>query len=227
MATMSKPRLLISGDSYMAWHGRDRYGNPDYFHKMNCIHWAYKLLPYFEIVNVAQAGASNAIILRNLSLAIKEQKPDYIVLGFTDHGRLEHAYDSEMNIMLTNVMEPVRNNKSLYSDYEKYVRYADLEYMFYKNLMLAEHAILLAKSVGKDVAFTPNAMSYNINFYDSIQSYQHLVNFNTECLPMSLKGHPESDNYSFHVSDETVHTHFAKCILDTFGVDTNNKEVVN
>lgn len=220
MATMSKPRLLISGDSYMAWHGNEE-DNPEEFRDKNQIHWAKQLEPYFDVENISLPGSTNASITYRLATAIKKQKPDYIVLGFTEFTRLEYSWT------LTNVWPQITNDKSAYEAWHQYIKYADENYMLYKSVTMAEYAITLARSVAK-TCFVNNLLTYMLfpeqkNF---VLANQSLVNLYAECLPMQLTGHKEihthnhPDRRTYHVVDPDVHKKFSQCILDTFGFDT-------
>lgn len=211
----------------MAWHGKIK-DDPVDFEKKNRIHWAKNLEPYFDIQNVAFPGSTNASIAYRLANSIKKQKPDYIVLGFTEFTRLEYSD------YLTNVWPEISQDKSAISAWENYVKYADDKYMLYKNIVIAEYAITLARSVAK-TCFVNNLFTYTLNSDQKkfILENQSLVNLYTERLSMQLTGHKEIRDpahlefTSYHVADPKIHKKFAQHILDTFDIDTNNKEVVN
>lgn len=81
MEIAQKPRLLICGDSYLAFDPR----RPEF----NDMHWATHLQALVEIDNQAFPGASNTQIHVQLIKALSKYKPDYIVLGFTGCHRVE------------------------------------------------------------------------------------------------------------------------------------------
>lgn len=71
-----KPKLLVVGDSFMT--NDIRY--PGH-------HWS-EMITEYEVINLAQGGASNFIINYNLMQGLKHQ-PDAVVIGFTDPFRIE------------------------------------------------------------------------------------------------------------------------------------------
>jgi hypothetical protein len=73
---VTKPRLLIVGDSYF-------YRDPDFPDQ----HWS-EMLPDYEIDNRAFSGNSTGMILRDLTNGLKPS-PAAVVIGFTGTDRIE------------------------------------------------------------------------------------------------------------------------------------------
>lgn len=74
-----KKKLLVVGDSFMCLDSR--YPGQ---------HWS-ELLPAFDVVNHGRSGWSNCLIALSLMEYVSVNKPDAVVLGFTDPLRLEFA----------------------------------------------------------------------------------------------------------------------------------------
>ena len=80
---MTKPKLLVVGDSFMS---RDsRYPGE---------HWS-EMITEYKVINLAQIGASNFIINFNLMQGL-EQQPDAVVIGFTDPFRVEVSSQDDL-----------------------------------------------------------------------------------------------------------------------------------
>jgi len=217
---MTKPTLLISGDSYMALH-KDGIGTPESVEKDNQIHWSRHLDPYFEIQNVAKAGSSNTSIVYRLVEAIKKQKPDYILIGFTDYARLEY------NKYETNCHPSIQKDKSAYNAWKQYIKYADDDYMRYKSMAIIEYAVTLARSIAP-TCFALNLLNPSDSDWSFYNKHQFMINFEKESLPVNLSDYPEislnDPNWkSFHVVDPKVHEKFAETILDEFNICKSDK----
>jgi len=76
-----KKKLLVVGDSYMTT-------DPAYLGQ----HWS-EMLPDYEILMCAVSGSSNGIIAHEFYKGL-EQKPDAVVLGFTEPNRLEFRHQN-------------------------------------------------------------------------------------------------------------------------------------
>ena len=197
-------KLLVVGDSYMA---PDQRSNGS----LSNIHWAKHLESHFHVVNLAQVGASNALIAKQLENGIKNHKPDFIVLGFTSPFRLE--FSDEITSCWVNHL--TLEQKTLVDLYNKNV---DNNIEFFKNWIIAHYCVQQARAFAPTV-YTLNYLDFGNNDNDNL--FMNCKVLRQEQLPLSLVGHKEwgsSDHVSpsFHVMDPTVHVKFTQQILNKF-----------
>lgn len=195
-----KPRLLICGDSYMAF---DPQG-PEY----NIDHWATHLQSIVDIDNRAVPGASNTQTHIQLIDAISTYTPDYIVLGFTGSYRLE------FDRTLTSIYPDIEFEKqTLHTMYKMHV---DVDIEVCRNMFVANSCIELAKSV------SPTVYSLNLleSFFASANMARTLkTKLVNNQLSNSLVGHaefaPNDNNYrTYHVKDKQILKEYARQIID-------------
>ena len=200
MEIIKKPRLLICGDSYMAFDNR--------VGEYNDTHWATHLGSLVDIDNRAFTGASNTQIHIQLLNAITEYKPDYIVLGFTGCNRLE--FDQYIT--------SCHPNSDLLKQelYTMYIKHIDSNIENLRNVFVANSCIQFAKSIA------PTVYSLNLlkcSMVDLILKNELAEKISKEELPLSLVGHQESNpgdpNYrTYHVSDTTVSKNYSQQIIN-------------
>jgi hypothetical protein len=193
-------KILICGDSYMALSNNK---------VLDRMHWSNHL-GNCQVSNEAFAGASNTIIMIQLQNAIKKQKYDGIVLGFTFPWRLEFSetLTSCHNGQLTSSQKQldVLWREQCWEKAEKD-----------RNLAIAEYCVLLARQHAATV--------YSLNGLEIIaekQAPHRLVDLLADQMPMGLIGHKEFAakpvlgelHASFHVSDPAVHQKYAEQVIN-------------
>lgn len=198
--TTQKPRLLICGDSYMAFDPRGKNHND--------LHWATYLRPFVTIDNRAFPGASNTQIHIQLMSAVAQYKPDYIVLGFTGCNRLEF----DQYITSCHPHADLEKQKL----YTMYTTHIDSEIEIWRNLFVVNSCIELAKST----AHTVYSLNLLANFFsDAIAHHDIVTKIFKGDLVKALNGHLEStpsdhDWRSYHVKDNTVLKDYSQQIID-------------
>ena len=200
MEIIEKPRLLICGDSYMAFDHRKE--------EFNDIHWATHLRSFANIDNRAFPGASNTQIHIQLINAVLEYKPDYIVLGFTGCNRLE--FDEQLTSCHPHAD---LEKQKLHTMYKTHI---DSEIEVWRNIFVVNSCIQLAKSLA------PTAYSLNLlgNYLsNSTAKYDLVTKISKEELPSSLIGHDEStpndhDFRTYHIRDESVLKNYSQQIVN-------------
>ena len=208
-----KIKILICGDSYMAFNVNSRAG------KYNSMHWARHLGPEFEVVNRAFPGATNLHICRQLATALTEFTPDCILLGFTSYFRLE------VGESLSNC-HPQANTSDYSKFYHQYIKYMPEWAEKNRNLIIAEYAVMLAKSRAPTAwVFNSRQQLEQKNTWP--KPWPRLINLLEEQLTMNLIGHSEwlpndQNGATFHVNDPDVHLQFANTVRNHF-VDSVTK----
>lgn len=203
---MANHKLLICGDSYMSF---DRYSTSP----QADMHWSLQLSSTYQIDNRALAGASNTMINLQLINAITESQPDYIVLGFTWPWRLEFSMHS------TSSCAEVKDLPNFDKIYQSYITTVPDEIECHKNLVMADHAVKLAKSIAPTVIFL-NGLENTCQQYSN--RFGYLLDQNAS---ISLLGHSEwhsqdHNSCSFHINDANVHLDIAKYLKLKFNTLT-------
>jgi hypothetical protein len=197
MEVVKRPQLLVCGDSYMAFDPRDQ--------KYNKEHWATHLLPFVDIDNRAFTGASTTHIFMQLQQALKEYRPDYIVLGFTCGYRLE--FDKQRSSCHSD------DNSSEKKLHELYIKHIDPDIEEWRNLAIAQLCFTLAQQTAP-TRYSLNLMSHAAN------KYSNFFKNNQAELNTKLCGHEESspgdaDFRTYHVRNFNILADYAREIMST------------
>lgn len=210
---------MICGDSYMAI-------SPAVIKpvkimsigEINRMHWTWHLNKDFDVINLAQPGASNLMILQQLKEGIVKSRPSAIVLGFTSFGRLEFPSSTEFKRTHANsrYLTVCHKQHMTTSQHQLHARYiteypADLRHL--NETSTIEYAILLARSVAPTVHTMGLAKLEYKNKYSEWQKPNIFDPWEAQ-LPINLIdfdhwGPDESDSASFHIKNPNDHLKFA------------------
>ena len=198
-------KILICGDSYMSL-------DKDRIH-LNAIHWSNHLGTDVEIVNRARPGASNTTISMQLRKAIKHDRYDAIIIGFTFCNRLEISEN------WTTAHAPLcDNNQTLLGQLYRQLIWWPAEIA--RNAAICEYTVLNARAHAPTV-FVLNGFQESLaNEFRKDRDLFQQVNLLQESMPLQLTGHDEwpvhdekNDYACFHVRDPEVHKAFGEQIL--------------
>jgi hypothetical protein len=198
MKLESKPRLLICGDSYMAWDPRDQ--------KYNKEHWATHLLPFVEIDNRAFPGASTTHIFLQLQQALKEYEPDYIVLGFTSSYRLE--FDK------THTSSHPDDDLSKKELHKLYIKHIDHDIEDWRNLAIARLCVTIAQQTSP-TRYSLNLMSHIVTAHNDLFFKNNQAELNTKLIGHQESNPDDVDFRTYHVRDFIILTEYAQEIMST------------
>jgi hypothetical protein len=198
MEIAKKPRLLICGDSYMAFDPRAEHYNKE--------HWATHLLPYVDIDNQAFPGASNTQIFMQLQQALKKYQPNYIVLGFT------HCYRLEFGEQRSTCHPDI--NPSEEKLYQLYIKHIDPDLEEWRNLAIARLCVMLAQQTAP-TRYSLNLISHAVNRQNDL-----FFKNNQAKLNIKLSGHEQSspddaDFRTYHVRNFDILADYAQEIKST------------
>lgn len=185
-------RVLVAGDSYMAQDTLHRSPLAD-------IHWSLHLGADLEVHNVARPGASNTMINLQVLQGLEQIQPDFIVIGFAFHWRLEFG------VSITNCHQQIAQDSYLRTVWESYAVTVPEQIEMHRNLVIAQHAVGAASQQVPTV-YMLNHLRHAANR----TQVPGLIRFAQQALPVSLINRSEwapdhPDACSFHVSDPAVH----------------------
>jgi hypothetical protein len=197
-----KKKLLVVGDSFMCQDSR--YPGQ---------HWS-ELLPAFDVVNLGRSGWSNCLIALSLMEYVSDNKPDAVVLGFTDPLRIEFAaqgrHGPNNDWITSNHAGVLTADEKLCRDYFSVTR--DLQLEANKSAMLISNLFGMLKDL--EIPFAFNYMMFE-SFLPQITELQQqrLNQFQSQQIPYNLAmDHPDAWKQSdpmFHVHDINKQKKFA------------------
>lgn len=199
MEVVKRPRLLVCGDSYMAFDPRDQ--------KYNKEHWATHLLPFVDIDNRAFTGASTTQIFIQLQQALKEYKPDYIILGFTSSYRLE--FDKQRSSCHPD------NDPSEKKLHELYIKHIDPHIEEWRNLAIAQLCVILAQQTAP-TRYSLNLMSYAVNTHGDLFFKNNQAELNTKLFGHEVSSPGDVDFRTYHVRNFNILADYAQEIRSTW-----------
>lgn len=198
------PRLVVVGDSFMSVNVNK---------KSTAQHWS-EMLPDYDVVNLARAGNSLALINMSLYQALQTE-PDYIVLGLTDpfrltfpgEGRMENAYwiTSSHHHLLNQHEKQAANLIRTTIDQHTQIVQAGMQVVGMFDL-LARKQIKFAFSYGPfelSVGHLPDFVCQELDVYK-----QHQIPYNLWAHPDSTRNWPTDP--TFHVADPVAQRKFAE-----------------
>lgn len=191
----------MAGDSYMA---QDTLSGSSWAG----IHWSLHLGADLEVHNVALPGASNTMINLQVLQGLEQIKPDFVVIGFAFHWRLEFGMST------TNCHRAIAQDPCLRTVWESYAVTVPEQIEMHRNLVMAQHAVDAA-SRRVPTVYMLNHLCHAANR----TQVPGLIQFAQQALPVSLINRSEwasdhPDACSFHVSDPAVHLAVASQIRE-------------
>jgi hypothetical protein len=208
---VTRPRLLIVGDSFFstdaAFPGQ---------------HWS-EMLPNYEVMNCAYPGNSNGIIQVDLLNGLA-QKPDAVVIGFTEAGRIEFENpnaDVDRRWITTQHHKSLTSDQKLLSTLSMALLDNELRQMqaFWQILgtlyFLKSSNIPFLYSLGiydnhtRNIEeFMPTNKKFLLEQLDQFKS--HAIDLNLATYPMELQ---KSFDPLFHVPDPVWQSGFANEVI--------------
>jgi len=188
-----KKKLLVVGDSFMCL-------DPKYPGQ----HWS-ELLPAFDVINLGRSGWSNCLIALSLMEYVSANKPDAIVLGFTDPLRIEFAAQGRhgpVNDWITsNHTGVLTADEKLCRDYFSVTR--DLQLEANKSAMLIGNLLGILQALKIPFAF--NYMMFESFLPHIAELQQHrLSQFDNHHISYNLA---MDDPDAWKISDPMFHVH--------------------
>lgn len=206
-------RLLIAGDSYMSQDRRSTAAKAG-------IHWSLHMGPEFEVHNWARPGSSNAMINIQVMQGLEQVKPDFVVIGFAFHWRLE--FESRKTNCNVDMLADPRKRQL----WQSYCTTVPEEIEQHRNLAVAQHAVMTS------ALQVPTVYLLNNLVYAAEKSQTAVFqDFLNQQFHISLVGHQEWEpndpqGCCFHVSDAQVHQDLAQALRQHW-FDTAQKNQYN
>jgi hypothetical protein len=197
-----KKKLLVVGDSFMCQDSR----HPGQ-------HWS-EMLPAFDVVNLGRSGWSNCLIALSLMEYVSVNKPDAVVLGFTDPLRIEFAaqgrHGPDSNWITSNHTKTLTADEKLCRDYFSVTR--DLQLEANKSAMIISNLFGMLKDLTIPFAFNYMIFEYFLPQINELQQ-QRLSQFQTQQIEYNLAiENPDTwvkSDPMFHVHDMNKQKKFA------------------
>lgn len=182
---------------------------------INAIHWSRHLDPEFQVINLAQPGASNLMILSQLKDGLVMHRPTAVVLGFTSLDRMEFRTTEEYSRTHNGIryFTSCNHDRMTFAQRQMHAGYLEFyphELAHLREAALIEYTVLLARSQ------VPTVYSMGLaKLYDDLE-WQKPVIFDPwqADLPLNLVdgdhwGPDDYDAASFHVKNPNDHLRFA------------------
>ena len=214
-------KLLVCGDSYMALSPYIFNATGDSsIEQINQIHWTNHISEDYSVINLAQPGASNLMILAQVKKGIHKYAPEAIVIGFTSFERLEMLAPASEKEIFPELEYVTSCHSEMTPDRKKFhALYLDLYPISLRHLqesMVLEYTLLLSAK------HAPTAHSMGLasrHVFLEQNQFPRITDpwkseLKTKLTTGAHWGISEKNSGSFHVKDPEHHRHYAKEIND-------------